>query len=760
MSEQGFLSRADLLGGRLSTDRRATRVLGTIEARVSHMRAETKLAVQALFSGREADFTRTFGDDYLRSLRLSARTAEPPRTKDIERFANQWKALVPRVPDVRAAVVQALITRYQLSPGATPASLAAAGAGEPEVQQAYARIFGRPLDESAFSEAPARVEARSPALEEDPERAALAQAEESLEWISAPAGTVLIRQGDQPDFLYFIVSGRLRVTAGSDADLRVVAEVRRGEFVGEIGVLTGEARTATVTAMRDSEVVRLPQADVLRMAYRSPSMLMRMNRVLATRLRAEMSPERKRGAAQMTIALVALDGGVGVRELAAALVEALKPLGAVAWVNRERAEREFPQIAAGVDPSEDGELLAWLTEQEAGNQFVVFEADAELNQWTDLCIRQADRIALAAAASGNPAKAPVEERIAELNPTARMELVLLHPAGSEPRETRRWLQFRQVAAHHHVVVGDRALVARLGRRLAGQAVGLVLGGGGARGYAHIGAWRAIEEAGLPVDMIGGTSVGSIIAGEMATDRDADEMEALGRLFAQTKLTDLTLPIVSFFRSKALTSLLHKHGKGRRIEDLWRPFFCVSTSLTKGEPVIHRSGPLWKATRASTAIPGLFSPVTSADGDLLVDGAIMNNVPVDVMRAMCEQGPVIAIDLTPTIVRSDAYAFGPDVSGWQVLWSKVNPFAQTVEVPSIFSTLLRTTEAGSAHRTRTGEVLAMADLVIRPPMDHRGLLDFGSMDEFMKRGYEATAAALETWLEENPEIDQKLRPKRL
>lgn len=158
-----------------------------------------------------------------------------------------------------------------------------------------------------------------------------------------------------------------------------------------------------------------------------------------------------------------------------------------------------------------------------------------------------------------------------------------------------------------------------------------------------------------------------------------------------------------------------------------------------------------AARASSAIPGLFSPVPTADGDLLVDGGVMNNVPVDIMRGLCERGPVIAINLSAKPEKSGRYEFGASISGWHVLASRLNPFVTTIQAPSIFTTLLRTTEAGSIHRTRTTAVLSMADLLVSPPVDQFRLLDFGSRNELIRLGYEWTSGALNEWLDNNPPI---------
>lgn len=757
MADGELLSRNDILGGRLSTERRAGRVLSTIEARVAHMRTETREAVHALFSGTETEFTRTFGDDYIRALKMSAQYAAAPTLGDIERFARQWKQLVPDDPAVRAAVIQTLVARYGATPGATPHALEAAGYADAAVQQAYERVYGKPLDDDVFADA--RPMPPPAPAKQDSQDSVLADAEAALEWLSVPAGTVLMKEGDSPDHLYFVVSGRFRVSSERDGERHFIADVGRGELIGEMGVLTGEPRTASVIAMRDSEIVRLPQAEVLRLTYQSPRMLLRINQVLARRLRVELAQTPRVPSPRMTIAVVGLTPEADVRDLSRSLVRELERLGPVSHISKERAEREFPRLGVDSDPSLDGELLAWLSEQEARHYFVVYEAARGFGDWTDLCIRQADRVALVAAPGADPALTDMDARVQQLNATARVELVMLHESPAQrPRNSRGWLKSRPVAAHHHVVPSDPAHVARFARRLSGNAVGLVLGGGGARGYFHIGAWRAFEAAGFPIDIIGGTSVGAIMAAGMATDRNPDEMDELGRLFANAKLKDLTLPIVSFFRSREISRLLRKYSDDVRIEDLWRPFFCVSTSLGHAEPVIHTRGPLWQAARSSSAIPGLFSPVPTRDGDLLVDGGIMNNVPVDIMRGFCERGPVVAINLSAKPEKAQRYEFGASINGWNVLFSRLNPFATPIQAPSIFTTLLRTTEAGSIHRTRTSEVLSMADLLISPPVDQFRLLDFGSHNELIRLGYEWTSNALEQWACNDPQIKARFYTK--
>jgi len=172
---------------------------------------------------------------------------------------------------------------------------------------------------------------------------------------------------------------------------------------------------------------------------------------------------------------------------------------------------------------------------------------------------------------------------------------------AQPAGTLAWLEKRRVHAHHHLRMRNDQDWRRLVRRLTGRATGLALSGGAARGNAHIGVIRALEEAGVEIDLIGGTSMGALVGALLTMDAPAQRMVDFGRTFsARRKLLDLTLPLVSFLTSGRVTAVLRALCGEVQIEDLWRPFVCVSSNLTRAEPLVHTTGSLWHALRASTA----------------------------------------------------------------------------------------------------------------------------------------------------------------
>ena len=162
--------------------------------------------------------------------------------------------------------------------------------------------------------------------------------------------------------------------------------------------------------------------------------------------------------------------------------------------------------------------------------------------------------------------------------------------------------------------------------------------------------------------------------------------------------DYTYPNTALTKSKALTDWLRDTYDGINVEDLWQPFFSVSTNLSQASEYVHAEGPLWEAVRASMAIPALFSPLCH-HSEILVDGAIMNNLPIDVMRGFCANGYIIAINASPEKELDTDFDFDPSISGWKILWSKLNFFAKPIKIPSLSEVILRSMEVNSASKAK-------------------------------------------------------------
>jgi NTE family protein/lysophospholipid hydrolase len=579
---------------------------------------------------------------------------------------------------------------------------------------------------------------------------ALWDLESRLEWLTLRCGTLLFREGDAGDDVYIVVNGRLRVvTTDRDGRERVLEEVGRGGAVGEVALLTGEPRAASVLAVRDTDLLRLTNAAFEQLLEIHPRAMMQIARAAATRLRRTGYRTAQPSRATRSFALVPMRQGVPVAELSRRLAGTLAPYGTTLRLGSADVDRLLAR--PGIAQSEDEGLLneavvAWLSTQERDYDHLLLEADPQWSPWTRRCLRQADRVLLVASADDDPAPGPLETALATSDLQARCELVLLHADSVvRPAGTASWLAPRKLASHHHVRLASDRDLRRLARRISGRAIGLVLGGGGARGFAHVGVLRALAEADIEIDMVGGTSIGALIAAGFATELSVDEMVSLAQAFASPrKLLDRTVPITSLMVGRKVTALYREIFGDVAIEDLWMPLFTVSSDLTRAATVVHRRGPVWTGVRASTAIPAIFPPLLGEDNEVLVDGNVMNNMPLDLMREDCEGGTVIGVNPMPTTDKVKAYSFGSSLSGWDALLGRLGWFGTRTRAPSILGLAMRATEINSANRMRTPSFRALADLLIEPPVDVFPILEFGAWAAIIDIGYRAAAADIANW----------------
>jgi lysophospholipid hydrolase len=567
-----------------------------------------------------------------------------------------------------------------------------------------------------------------------------------FERVHLASGETLIRQGERADCLYLLVTGRLRAyVERGDGSAAVVGEVGRGEVVGEMALLIDEPRSATIRAIRDSELLRLSKEAFDRFIEKYPFVMKQIARVTLMRLRRSILSSRVETAVA-TIAIIPAGRGAPLRHFAESLARALGAFGPTLHLNQERFERGFEEAAGRAATASDGGVAAWLNEQESKYRYVVYESDGGPSEWTRRCVRQADHILAVGLAGSDPALGEAESIMqpsggGRLAP--RRDLVLLHRAGTtRPTGTLAWLSVRQLDGHHHVRSDCAADYDRIARFVSGRAVGLVLGGGGARGMAHIGAIRAIQELGIPIDLIGGTSSGAIIAGMLANGLHCEAMQDfVRRLATRRSLLDFTLPFVSLASGRRITRAFQRVYEEVMIEDLWLNYFCVSTNLTRSSMVVHRHGLLRRGIRASVSLPGILPPVLQ-DHDLLVDGGLMNRLPVDVMRGLCNGGKVLAVSVNTLGGPSATDGFGEHLSGWGVLYRRLKSFKAQPEALNIASILLWSTLVKSAQSQESLE--RDADVCVQVPAAPIGLFDFRSFDAIVEAGYQAALEHLRGW----------------
>lgn len=550
------------------------------------------------------------------------------------------------------------------------------------------------------------------AVLDDISDAALKSLLTEADWFSLPGGAQLPREGENNNSVFLVVTGTLGVyVEDANGPPRLVALAGAGETVGEMSALTGEEHSAALVAMRDTELLRVGPRVFDQLLTHHPRVMFNLLKLVVRRLRqtTRTSPQPAR---PKTFALIPLQEGLAGAAIAPQLVEAIKGMGAKA---------ALLNVSVAAHPTD------WFNRLEAQHDAVFYQGDTAGSAWTQFCLRQADRVLLVARADKALPVHPFEPRFLKRGIMASPELLLLHKQGArhnlpEAIELRSELY----GAHYHVREGEPGDLRRLARFIAGRAICLVLAGGGARGFAHIGVLRALQEANVPFDYVGGTSMGGIVAAGLAIEWGLDEItQRMKKVFVDTNpLSDFTLPLIALFKGKKVSALLKANFGDMRIEDLAKPYFCVSSDLTSGRDYVHRNGLLWRALRASVALPGLLPPVTM-DGHLLVDGGVMNNLPVDVMAAEA-RGPIIGVDVAGAIdLRAYDERYG-ERSVWQLIAQRMRGS------PSIVSILMRAGTVGSESQRRT--VREQADFLFEPPLEGVGMRDWSSYERAIAQGY--------------------------
>jgi len=542
-----------------------------------------------------------------------------------------------------------------------------------------------------------------------------------IEWFSLPGGATLFSAGQAADGLYVVINGALAsyVAKPEGGSVRT-GSIVPGETVGERELISEKPRVTTVVALRDTELARLPGPTFERLVARHPHSMRHIATALVQRLETLEIPGYTQNALPKTFAVVPHDEHVNGLEFAEQLVKCLSQIGRTELVPSARANEQTTH---------------WFHRLERANKYVVYVTDSRPTNWSKLCLRQAQASVVIVGSDSDVRPCTALSYTSDQSvATQNAELVLIGRGSKAVVPARPWLGLYPDRRHHHVQ--GPADVARIARLITGRGLGLVLSGGGARGFAHIGVLRALSEAKMPVDAIGGTSIGAIIAGGWAAGWDCAEMiMRLRRSFVDTNpLNDYTLPLVSLVAGRKVRRLLQREFGDIEIENLRLPYYCMSANLTTSQSAVHRRGKLWFWLCASVAIPGVLPPVFT-EHQVHVDGATINNLPVDVMREQL-RGSVIAVDVGEDRTFESGTEMTEIPAWWKIpMWlhkrrSKIN----------IMQILWR---AGMINSTATtvGQ-RELTDLLLRPPLEDIDMLDWQAFDRAIELGYRYARKTLE------------------
>ncbi|GAA0651958.1 patatin-like phospholipase family protein [Brevundimonas lenta] len=534
-------------------------------------------------------------------------------------------------------------------------------------------------------------------------------------WFALTGGETLFAEGDPADTLYLLRSGRLGVFRREVAEQppQFVGVIRPGDPAGEMAMLAGSPHTADVVALRDSEILALPREAFFEAARTEPDLMVELSRLMIQRAR-----DRRSGGGEPSVF-----GFVSAR-----------PQPIRAFVERVAAAIEADGFTCEViDHSALASAAEWFSRVEDAHDFVLYVAEMDEPAWAALCARQVDRVFVVGSGLMAPPNRPMPHA-GVLDAQRRTDLVLLRdPRMARPANTAVWLDAVQPGRWFQAVEGDHADAARIARVVTGSAVGVVMSGGGARAYSHIGALRALKEAGVPIDFVGGSSMGAVVAAGPAMGWSQDELEdRIRNSFVKSDpLSDITFPMLAMSRARKVERLLEDAYGDIDMADLVRPFFCVSTNLTTGKIEVHRRGLMRRAMRASIAIPGILPPIV-IDGQVLVDGAVLKNFPAEVMRQMTS-GPIVGIDM------SEARGVDPDlIENPPSIWRLIATGAWK-RGPPIVSIMMR-----SATLTTDADLessRAATDVLVQPTPDGIDIRDWKGFVPAVDAGYRAMKDAL-------------------
>ena len=561
----------------------------------------------------------------------------------------------------------------------------------------------------------------------------------SLEIVRVSGGEQVLTEGAQADSMFILVSGRLRVTRQDrQGQLLLYNEVLPGDCVGETGMILEQPRTANINAMRDSFIARLTKEKFNTLFVRYPLQLNKVfSHAIYRHLRHQNRISERRRAQSFFI--VPTHKRVDIETFSQTLNTSFSKYGTTKTI--ACGELEYSK-------SQTQELDLKLDKIESENDFIIYQGvygDTELSKHI---FHHADQLVYLADGHADTEMTVIES---ELQQESGYDLIRKHLALEFPddetlcTDRNLWQKDRDVERIYPIKINGQEDHDRLSRFLTGRAIGLVLGGGGARGFAHIGVLKAFKEKGIPIDIVGGNSMGAVIGACYVLGIPLDEIHLLILGLSKGGMK-LTFPLIALMSNKNLAAAF-KQGLGEaNIENLWLPYFSAACNLTKAETTVLENGPLWRAVLASNSPAGLFPPVVE-NGELLVDGAILENVPVQAMRVRLStalerrrgNGKIIAIDVDlkeEIQVDKDVH----DISNWQKIKSHLDPKKESL--PGIFDILMQVAHIGGL--TKQQSTRFASDHYFEPPLSEFSLMDYKRAEEIIEAGYEYAKKQIEDW----------------
>lgn len=556
---------------------------------------------------------------------------------------------------------------------------------------------------------------RIPFLRSAP-KSVLKELAQHARWYSVPGGFPLFLENESAETMWFVRSGSLGAFRNNQNNTpELIGHIRAGEPVGEMALISDDKHSASVYALRDTEVFALDKATFNYFIRRHSELMQSLARTIL--FRTKQNRRKSAQANPKVFGLISASPTIEIEKRAKEIANAIKAIGKTVTI---------------INDEHQNNSIEWFDEIERNNDFVLLCALLGDSVWSQICLRQADRIWVFGRTDAKPSYPLMPDNLSPLQEFRLVDVVLIKKVGKAPASTpREWLEAAGASRLLSWRESNEHDVKTLARTIAGTSVGLVLSGGGARAFSQIGAIRAFREAGYEFDFYGGTSMGGVVAACAAMGWNDNEIEDhIIRAFVHSNpLNDYILPVVAMTSGKKVEQRLYEHFGETLIEDLPRPYFCVSSNLSTARAKIHRVGRICDALRASIALPGILPPVVE-NNEVYVDGAVLNNFPIDIMRTM-HRGMNIGVDVTAEHDLNASEFINP---GSFFSWVMKHGFHSP---PPIAELLMRSATAAS----EPFKIANKSDIYIVPELGGIELRDWKSFDKAVDAGYAATVRYL-------------------
>ena len=564
-------------------------------------------------------------------------------------------------------------------------------------------------------------------------------------WVFLEDNSNLFNYGEKSDSFYLLVTGLLKAYIPKKGELIEVGEIYEGEVIGEMGILTNEARSASIFATRDSVVFKidLEKANEIIMQY--PLVLLQVATKIADRLRnVQDSNERHRtdihsivqlsSGKNHTKEIISIGNSLidSMNKFNRSIVVSSKKVNEILNIESINAELERDKFYPALD-----DLVDNFTKE---NRYLLLLCDEEYTPWTTWCLAISDKNIFVVEESAGVSntellnKMNLSEKDIPIHLHDEKQLIIYHQSkNSFPSKTSNIIEMLpKISNHYHMNINNKNDSDRVSRLIAKKGIGLCLSGGGAKGNAHIGVYKALIEHNIPIDAVCGTSAGGIVASLIAFGYDPETIiSRLKETYKRNSFKEYTIPVTSIIATKKVIQDAIFLGNDMDIEDLWIPYFSIAVNISKSKLDVIDKGPVYKATRATAALPGILLPVIK-DTSFLVDGGLINNMPGDIMLKKYG-GKLISVSVSPQEDLDAKFNDFPNQSSYFIkkLLRMNKKFPH--EIPGLSNILMRSIFVASSNKIK--EVIDLSDLFLDLQVKDVGLLEFEKIDESVEFGYE-------------------------